>query len=75
MTLDPGANYFDIQYEAHRASSYDTPGPSTKYPRRKHRLTQDTSALAVKSDQETQRTRLSLGECFLGVDVFFYQKL
>jgi hypothetical protein len=41
-------------------------------PRRKHRPTQDMCLLAVKSDQETHIARISLGECFVGVDVFFY---
>jgi hypothetical protein len=40
-------------------------------PRRRHRPTQDTSALAVKSSRETHTTCLSLGGCFVGVDVFF----
>jgi hypothetical protein len=41
-------------------------------PRRKHRPTQDTSALTVKSDQETHTAHLSLGGCFIGVDVYFF---
>jgi hypothetical protein len=41
-------------------------------PRRKHLLTQDTSALAVKTDQETHTIHLSLGEYFVAVDVFFF---
>jgi hypothetical protein len=40
-------------------------------PRRSHRPTQDTSALAVKSGRETHTVRLSLGGYFVGVDVFF----
>jgi hypothetical protein len=40
-------------------------------PRRRHRRTQDTSALAVKFDRETHTVRLSFGGCFVGVDVFF----
>jgi hypothetical protein len=32
MTLDPGADTSGTQYEAPRASSYDTPGPSTPVP-------------------------------------------
>jgi hypothetical protein len=30
MSLDPGAGTFGIQYDASLASSYDTPGPSTR---------------------------------------------
>jgi hypothetical protein len=41
-------------------------------PRRKHRPTQDTSYLVVKSDQETHTTCLSLGGCFISVDVFLF---
>jgi hypothetical protein len=33
MTLDPGAGTSGTQYEAHRASSYDTPGSSTRVPK------------------------------------------
>jgi hypothetical protein len=32
MSLDPGAGTSDTQYDAPRASSYDTPGPSTRVP-------------------------------------------
>jgi hypothetical protein len=32
MTLDPSAGTSDTQYEAPRASSYDTPSPSTRVP-------------------------------------------
>jgi hypothetical protein len=35
---------------------------------------QGTSALAMKLDQKTHTTRLSLGEYFNGVDVFVYLK-
>jgi hypothetical protein len=45
-----------------------------KCPRRKHRLTWDTNALAVKYDRETHTTRLSLEEYFVGIDVFFFSK-
>jgi hypothetical protein len=41
--------------------------------RRRHRRTQDTSALAVKFGRETYTTRLSFGWCFVGVDVFFFK--
>jgi hypothetical protein len=46
-------------------------------PRRKHRPTQDTSSLVVKSDQETHTACLSLGGCFVSVDLFFilFQRL
>jgi hypothetical protein len=57
ITLDPGVGTSDTQYEC---------------PRRKLRLTQDTSVLAVKSDQETHTACLSLGGCFVGIDVFFF---
>jgi hypothetical protein len=33
----------------------------------------DTSALAVKFDQETHKVRLSFRGCFVGVDVFFLE--
>jgi hypothetical protein len=32
MSLDPGAGTSGTQYDAPRASSYDTPGPSTRVP-------------------------------------------
>jgi hypothetical protein len=32
MSLDPGAGTSGVQYDAPRASSYDTPGPSTRVP-------------------------------------------
>jgi hypothetical protein len=44
--------------------------PSSEFQRRKHLLTRGMSALPVKPDQETHTTRLSLGECFIGVNVF-----
>jgi hypothetical protein len=33
MSLDPGAGISGTQYDAPRASSYDTPGPSTRVPK------------------------------------------
>jgi hypothetical protein len=33
MTLDPGARTSSTQYDAPRASSYDTPGSSTRVPK------------------------------------------
>jgi hypothetical protein len=62
MTLDPGVGTSGTIYKAPHASSYDTPDPST----------QDTNALAVKSEQKTHTSRLSLGGCFVSVDVFFF---
>jgi hypothetical protein len=41
-------------------------------PRHKHRPTQGTSTLAVKFDQETHTVRLSLGEYFVGVDIYIF---
>jgi hypothetical protein len=42
-----------------------------EYPRRRHRRTQDTSALTVKFGWETHIVCLSFGGCFVDVDVFF----
>jgi hypothetical protein len=33
MSLDPGAGTSSTQYDASRASSYDTPGPSIRVPK------------------------------------------
>jgi hypothetical protein len=41
-------------------------------PRRRHRRTQDMSALAVKFSRETHTVRLSFGGYFVSVDVFFF---
>jgi hypothetical protein len=65
MSLDPGVGTSGTQYDAPRASSYDTSGPSTRVPE-----TQDTSVLAVKFGRETHIVCLSFGGCFVGVDVF-----
>jgi hypothetical protein len=44
-------------------------------PRRRHRPTRDTSTLTVKSGWETHISRLSLGGYFVGVDIYFFQRL
>jgi hypothetical protein len=66
MSLDPGAGTSGTQYDASRASSYDTPGPSTRVSQ-----TQDTIALAVKFDRKTHTVCLSFGGYFVSVDIFF----
>jgi hypothetical protein len=57
MTLDPVVGTSGTQYGA---SSHDTPGLSTRVFETQAPSTQDTSALAMKSDQETHIARLSL---------------
>jgi hypothetical protein len=70
MILDTSAGTYGTQYEVPRASSFDTSGPSTRVLETQTPAKQDTSALAVKSDQETHTTRLSLGKYFVGVDIY-----
>jgi hypothetical protein len=72
MTPGPSVGTSGTQYETLRASSYDTLASPAECSRCKHLPTQGTSALAVKSDQETHTTRLSLGKYFIRVDVFFF---
>jgi hypothetical protein len=71
MTPGPSVGTSGTQYETLRASSYDTLASPAECSRRKHLPTQGTSVLAVKSDQETHTSRLSLGKYFIGIDVFF----
>jgi hypothetical protein len=59
-----------VRLLARRRMIPTTPPPECQ--RRKHLPTQSTSALAMKSDQETHATRLSLEEYFIGIDVFFF---
>jgi hypothetical protein len=46
--------------------------PLCEFQRPKHLSIQDTSALTVKPNQETHTTRLSLDECLVNVDIFYF---
>jgi hypothetical protein len=71
MSLDPGARTSGTQYDAPRASLYDTLVPSTQVPE-----TQVPADARHEHPRREIRSRdtynLSLiGGCFVGVDVFF----
>jgi hypothetical protein len=72
MTLDPSVGTSNIQYEASRASLYDTPGPSTQVLETQAPVSARNKRLCREIRPRHTSTHLSLGECFVDVDVFFY---